>query len=289
MPDIIRYHEDDWMVWAEDHDDITPNELVVEGSESPLYTSMHYLGDKDRFIKSLRVEVVNDSEISIQEPGKSPIPCHYKDIGYKKEKTDPWKLLIDTLRQDSSIISLPQRTLSGTRNKGDELKIELFGLSRIDTDIKSSGIHNNTDIKSFGIRNKEYDRKRKNLSRLNEKLTDFFRDKFQIDLPKGYKLYESYGHNQGKYSFKFKVPGLRTFTGPCTPDRCAGMSKDQPLAKIKSLADQHNKTGDCTIFSDLGMAASIAKEKGWITEDEMEKLLNPDPTEKEKKLLSSNE
>ncbi len=223
--------------------------IGVKGTGLDIYSKAP--SDHDAFLNSLRVEVVNDSEIKIRELEKEYFHYHCKHMGFRDKMTKTWQLLIDTLRQDPPIIYLYDQPVS-------------------DKYLDEGYDHERGTVKRLNKKHdKDYDNKRKTLSRLNEKLADFFRNEFQIDLPKGYKLYDRY--QPGKYFFKFKRPGFHK------TERFDTMRKDTLLKEINSLAFQYLKNkDDSSIRSDLFIACQVAQSKGWITQEEMKDNLKID-------------
>jgi len=225
--------------------------LLVLGREgmSPhfLYWLDDWFGEADEgakaadgLIRSLRVEAVNDSEITIQEPCKAPVTYHCSNMGFRSEKDKTWKMFINTLRASPPLIKLPPRTFPG------------------------------------GGRNKEYDAERKTLNRLNEKLVSFFNKTYSLCLLKGYKLYQRYRpEGDRSYCFIFKIPKFEVAT------KFEEMPKDALLETIERLARQcaesreRNDASDDTLCSELTDACYVAFEKGYITEDRLEKLIKP--------------
>ena len=160
-------------------------------------------------------------------------------MGFRSEKDQIWKLLIDTLKNPPHLIKLPPRKLSN------------------------------------GEPNRDYDNRQKRLSHLNKKLISFFNKNYSLGLPNNYKLYRKYEpEGYGTYYFIFKRPW------PVAMSRFDRMDRETLLKKINMLLEQwHNsKEGDqsdlnANLFLELKEAFSVAKEKGYITEEETEELL----------------
>ncbi len=76
-----------------------PTWVLYESKESP---------PADEFIKSLKIEVENNSEITIRTPGRAAKTYHCTAMGFKNERVNTWWLLLDTLRKPPHIIELPK-------------------------------------------------------------------------------------------------------------------------------------------------------------------------------------
>ncbi|UCF85767.1 MAG: hypothetical protein JSV50_09085, partial [Desulfobacteraceae bacterium] len=180
--------------------------------------------DLDAFVRNLRIEVENNSEITVQEPGKSPVAYDCRSIGFKNERTNTWKLFIRTLREKPHIFQLPSRTLSD------------------------------------GRRNKDYDSERASLMRMNRKVVGFLEKQFGIELPKDYKLFARHKPaGDGAYVFKFKMPDTHTTSPIEAMPKDTLLKKIESLhKKVLNTADADD------LISELGHACSIAKNRGWM-------------------------
>jgi hypothetical protein len=226
-----------------------------EESDQILKGAMPSQGDQDTpdkcdtFIRNLRITYDNDYGIRIQEPRNKFKTFSHDSLGFRDEQTKEWKTLLRILRESDHTYSL-------------------------------GPVHQH--VEDNRIRQRAYEAKRKRLQGINKKLIRFFNKEYQMKIPHNYKLYEPCKDGrQGTFKFKFQIEENRP--GLTKASQYEDYNKDQLIAEIENLVKRYRNEmaagneslAEETTFK-LNEAFTKAKEAGWMTEEELTKMVKPD-------------
>jgi hypothetical protein len=200
------------------------------------------IDNHDSFITSLRISTQNDSEVNFQLPGKEPVPCHYKRLGFKKKGT-VWKEFMSILEND------------GIYNLGPSS-------------------------------DKEYERKRKCVRIINEKLIDFLKGAYLPDLSSDFKLYErAKAERSGTYRFRFQVPAKHS-VNDTMEKKHSGLTKEKVLEFLRNKASDYIELSKISgvertltleeekLINQISDYSSLALQKKWATDKELKEILS---------------
>lgn len=233
----------------------------VKSEESLVDEESPHTLDHESFIRELRVSYENDSEIKIQLPGKTAVTYNCKNLGFRDGQTKTWKTFI-------SILQEPVKTY----NIGPATQTSANIRQRI----------------------RSYDANLKILKEIDKKLREFLNNTYSLSLPRDFKLYERCPEEKtGTYRFKFQVG--EASTGVTVTNEYENHKKSQLIAEMKDLTERWHKKRKAgreaeasKIGTKIALAAKVAKEKGWLSEDEIREMLEPD-TKKEKEVYDPYE
>ena len=139
---------------------------------------------------------------------------------------------------------------------------------------------------------KEYDINRRRLIEINKKLLDFFQQKYDLEVPEGFKTHErAAAEGQGVHKFKFQI-------GPkVEKSKYDGYTEEDLVDEIERLSGQvrmasHNDdpTKDAQLSKDseaLEVAATCAYKKGLITEKKMSEYLHQETWDPQEQVYAS--
>jgi hypothetical protein len=210
---------------------------VTEEADKPISN------DYEAFIRSLRVWFQSDSEIKIQVPERPAKIYNYDSLGFRDEKTKSWRTFLDILQDpDHSYNIGPAHKISGD----DKQRV------------------------------KNYSNQLKRLDQINIKLGKFISKTYNRQMPKDFKIYERLkAEKPGTYGFKFQI-GINT-ADEKIESRYDLFSKDQLRSGLKSLSDESDKykkdPNNPEVKDDLMDAATVARKRGALTEDELRNMI----------------
>ena len=115
----------------------------------------------------------SDNEIRLQPHGKKSITRNCRELGFRDNNTNAWKIFINILQEPPHIYN-------------------------------AGPAHQNLNGKKQRV--KQYDSRLKCLSSINGKLINFLNQLFKAGIPEDYKLYEKCkAEESGTFKFKFQV------------------------------------------------------------------------------------
>jgi hypothetical protein len=205
------------------------------------------LFDSEKFVRSLRISYLNDTEIRIGEMGKKAKTYGKKELGFIKENSKTWDAFINILKVPD------HRYYVGTAHGANK------------------------------TRKHSYDVSQKTLSEISNKLVSFLSETYRIQLPDKFKLFErAIDDKPGTYQLKVQVSGSKEKT----KDQFETMPENELLAAIADLSAQFKKIskfGDeeaeekgQKISAQLYSAVEIAGKKGWLTPNRARYYLSPE-------------
>jgi hypothetical protein len=208
--------------------------------------------DAEDFIKNLRVSYESDSEVKIQEPNRIGKFFNHGSLGFSSNQTKQWKAFINVLQDPPHIYEL-------------------------------GPAHQSTDALRKKIRKPEYGRRQKRLRIINKKLIIFFNQEYKAQLPEDFKLYyPCKEEGPGKYRFKFQIPYDDGIEGDLQLEY-EQYPENQLIDEIFKLPEKYRALGG-TIDRDKFInssewvkfveASKVAVKKGWLTEDDIRKILD---------------
>lgn len=196
--------------------------------------------DYEKFIRSLEISYVSDTEIKIRGGGKNSKIYGMKDLGFLKDKSKVWTAFILILNSKDHRYHVG--AAHGAKRK----------------------------------RKTSYDIGQKVLVELNKKFVPFFNKIYQLQLPEKYRVYElipGKAEAPGTYRFKFQIKS--NHDGVIERDNA--LPKDQLLQKIGELSEEFKKfskrgTKEAEarlegIKGNLYSAVEIALQKDWLTKN----------------------
>jgi hypothetical protein len=137
--------------------------------------------DPEDFVRKLRVFYESDFEIKIQLPRKPPLSYNQAALGFHRSNGKVWNDFLMILQKPDD--PTYQCGIAHGRAYADKSKLQ---------------------------RKKGYDVGQKRLAAMNKKLIAFFTKEYEIQFPKGYKIYEHLPNDgSGIYRFKFHVGGRK--------------------------------------------------------------------------------
>lgn len=205
--------------------------------------------DCERFIRSLQISYVSDTEIKIRGGGKNAKTYGMKDLGFQKETSQAWKAFITLLNS--------------------KYHCYLVGKAR----------------GAKGQRKKSYDIRQKILVEINKKFVSFFNNIYLLRLSEKYKVYElipKQNEAPGTYRFKFQITNSRNAGVKGFEE----LSRDELLQQIEELSEKYrlfSKRGDeesetltYKIKDQLNAAIENACRNDWLTHNRAWSYLSPE-------------
>ncbi len=198
------------------------------------------------FVRNLRVSYESDHEITIKIPLKKEKVFSSDDLGFKDNEV--WKAFIYTIKEPPHIYEIgPAHTIKGRKKE----------------------------------RISQYETKRGRLRSINKKLINIFNNEYQAKLPEDYKMYElCKEEGAGKYKFKFQVSrddGIEEDYYSTYEE----YTEDQLINEVKKLHKKYSATNDTVTMEKFTVALKVAMEKDFMSDDEVNKMVNPDANRKE--------
>lgn len=225
---------------------------VLVGSKGVQYkddihlTQIETTEDSEDFVRNLRVSYEGATEITIKTPQIRSKVFTYDDLGFKDNEV--WKAFIYTIKEPPHIYEIgPAHTMKGRKKK----------------------------------RISQYETKRGRLKAINSKLIIFFNNEYRAQLPEDFKLYElCKEEGTGKYKFKFRVSHDHRIDEDyySTYEK---YSEDQLVDEVITLAKKYHATNEQVTMEKLAVASNVAMKKGFLSDDEVSEMFNPDVNKKE--------
>jgi len=199
----------------------------------------------DDFIRKLRIDYENNSEVKIQEPRKGPKNYNYVSLGFRSNEDKIWNDFINILQYSPHLYKLgPAHTFSDTFKKK--------------------------------MRNRDYDKKLRRLKIINEKLIEFFNNNSEVKIPENYKLYElCKEEGPGNYRFKFQH-GAEIESYEVLYEE---YTQEQLVAEIEELGKKYCDTEEQVFIERIVTASKIAIRKRFLSDEEIQKLVYPEKEE----------
>ena len=219
------------------------NDLLKQGAA--LKKQKKLLSAED-FIRGLKFTFENNYEIKIQKSGKRAKTYTSDSLGFNSVETKEWKTL--------EILQTPPHIY----------QVGKAGKART------------------GIR-KEYDKKKKLLDAINQKLIKFINDHLSpsIPIPKSYKLYELCPeYEKGTYKFKFQT-GDNKDDKDIFESNCEKLSKEKLIENLLGRLKEYSKNPNANYLKKkIDTIKSVLINKYEMTENGIKDLMFPS-TDKE--------
>ena len=219
---------------------VVPSSVPSQASD----VAEQHQGDPcEDFVRRLKFSYENDNEITIQVPGREPLICDHGRMGFKGGK-DEWKHFIRVI-------------------KGQEHYYK-YGPSKT----------GNQTVKA-------YDANRSRLTEINKKLVQFLAKEYDVEIPQGFKTFErAIEEGPGVQKFKFRIENrvkkskYKEYSKEALLDEISGFTKQMYMAFNSDDLSKQSKTNE--ISDSLAVAVAQAKEKGWISNSDLQDILNED-------------
>jgi len=198
------------------------------------------------FVRNLRVSYESDSKITIKIPTKKIKAFTYDELGFKDNEV--WKAFVYTIKEPPHIYETGPAYIKKGRKK-----------ERIS----------------------QYDTKMGRLRSINKKMINFFNDEYKAQLPATFKMYYACKEEgAGKYRFKFQVSRDDEIVEDYR-STYEQLPADQLIDEIETLGKKYSATDEQVVMEKVVAASEIAIKKGFLSHSEVNKMFNPDASEKE--------
>jgi hypothetical protein len=221
----------------------------VKGASENKVSNLNSTDEKsiENFIKNLRFSYENDSEIKIQQPNKKAKNFNYNSLGFNNNRTKQWKAFLKLLQDPDPY----------------------FNIGRAGT--------------AASAERKNYESNKKLLTEINNKLIKFLNQNYPISIPPNFKLYKKCPEEgQGVYKFMFIVENEKLETEALEKEFKKMSDEDLKNALI-NIAEKYRKTSDESYAGKIVAAANVAKERGIVTDQKLQELVEPDRSKEEYK------
>jgi len=270
IPSIYKNPKTDWHSdwvllppWESEPEDKPSDRYIVEGSRYVLYgkeiaeqdipsadiQNETTEEDPEDFIRNLRVSYENDNKIKIQVPKRKANCFTCQSLGFRDNTTKEWNALTGIL-QDA-----PHTYCIGPASKN---------VNGIKTKISS------------------YDAQRKLLDGINKKLVDYFKNKYSVQIPIDFKIYElCIGEKTGTYKFKFQIIKEETAIKSKLENKYENLSKEKLLKLLYDIGTEYSSKPDSDYLKPkIETCMQVLKTTHGMTEKEIMDYINPS-TDKE--------
>jgi hypothetical protein len=189
-------------------------------------------------ISNIKVRFENDNEVVFQAPNNKAKNWSYDRLGFKSPETNEWRSFIEILQNDNTFHAGP------------------------------SGMPN-TNLR------KTYDKNQKLLSAINQKLVQFLKKDFSLDIPDDYKLYKiDKAKGQGVYQFQFKQLQYKD-NMPRMESRYENYPKEKLLSHLKYILAEYLGKPEDHLKRKIEAVRNVLMEKHGVTEAKIWELVKP--------------
>lgn len=193
--------------------------------------------DYENFVRKLRISCQSDSEIKIQAPGRLGKTYSCSSLGFRDEKTQEWKTLLDILQDPDHLYNIGQAYKS---SGGDKQRV------------------------------KHYDNQLKRLNQISIKLSRFISKTYNRQMPKDFKIYEHHkSEKPGTYRFKFQV------ADDSLKNKYNRYSNEQLLSEIEAFQEKNKQQPLDQIEKDkVNDLLTIANQRRLISKEKIETIFD---------------
>lgn len=193
--------------------------------------------DSNKWLEVLRVGQYSNEEILFQEHRRLPKRINYTNLGFKNNKTNEWKTLIDIISNDGNY-NVGKAGLDGTEER------------------------------------KEYDRKIKLMNAIDKKLLTLFEKEFGRCFTQNFHIYElNKTEGAGTYKFKFKIKRESVEKS----SKYANHPVEKLTTLLKGKWDEYLKAPEDNkvISKQITEIKDVLILKHGMKEDQIKKILDP--------------